>query len=307
MQPTVRRSRSLNHSSLLADRRVRLAWLAAAIVGTAAGISSLWLHLTTDPLADVHAYYEAGFRLNAGLPLYPADADPDAAGFYRYPPLLAILFRPLALLPFAAAATVWVVILVAAFAATVWVLGVRRRETWLAVGVLASPIAWTLSVGQAQGLVTLLTALATPWSIALAAQAKLFPALVALWWLGGRRWRQLVTFGVWTIGLVLVQLILEPANTMAFAAQTNLTQVGEVINLSPYQISPILWAVLVVIGVGATLRLSRTRWGWMAAVTLSVLATPRLLTYMFSTMLAAISRRPAVEASTTPPGSEKSG
>jgi len=307
VQPTGGRSRGLDFSSVLADRRVRLAWLVAAIVGTVGGISTLWLHLATDPFADVHAYYEAGSRLNAGLPLYPTDADPDAAGFYRYPPLLAMLFRPFALLPFAAAVTVWEVILVAAFVGTIWALGVRRRETWLAVGVLGSPLAWTLSVGQAQGLVTLLTALATPWSIALAAQAKLFPALVALWWLGGRRWRKLAAFGVWTISFVLVQVILEPANTMAFAAQTNLTQVGDVINLSPYRISPILWAVVVVIGVVTTLRLSRTRWGWMAAVTLSVLATPRLLSYMFSTMLAAISRRPEAEASKTPPGSEKSG
>ena len=38
------------------------------------------LHLTSDPLADVRAYDDAGSRLNADLPLYPADADPNAAG-----------------------------------------------------------------------------------------------------------------------------------------------------------------------------------------------------------------------------------
>ena len=307
MQRTPTERAGPDHSSLLDDRRVRLAWLAVAVVGTAAGISTLWLHLTTDPFADVHAYYDAGSRLNAGLPLYPIGADPDAADFYRYPPLLAMLFRPLAMLPFAAAATVWELILVAAFLAVVWALGVRRRETWLAVGVLGSPIAWTLSIGQAQGLVTLLTTLAAPWSIALAAQFKLFPALVVLWWVGSRQWRKVVAFSAWTVGLVLIQLVFEPANTAAFAAQTNLAQVGDVINVSPYRISPTLWAVLVAMGVVVTLRLSRTRWGWIAAVALSVLATPRLLTYMFSTLLAAIARRSAVEASTIASDSEKSG
>jgi hypothetical protein len=59
-------------------------------------------------------------------------------------------------------------------------------------------------------------------------------------------------------------------------------------NLSPYALSPILWGVLVAIGIGVTLWLGRTRWGWSAAVALSVLATPRLLTYMLMTLLACL-------------------
>ena len=43
--------------------------------GLLLGIEMLVLHLTTDPLADVHAYYDAGARLNAGLPLYEQPAD----------------------------------------------------------------------------------------------------------------------------------------------------------------------------------------------------------------------------------------
>ncbi len=37
-----------------------------------------------------------------------------------------------------------------------------------------------------------------------------------------------------------------------------------------------------------TLRLAPTRWGWAAAVTFSVLATPRLLSYMLMTFLAVV-------------------
>ncbi len=151
----------------------------AAVVGALAGISTLWIHLTTDPLADVHAYYDAGTRLNQGLPLYPADADPNEAEFYRYPPLLAIAFRPLALLPFPAAATIWMAVLIASFIGTLWWIGIRRRKTWLTVGILGLPIAWSVAVGQAQVPVTFLTTLGSPWALALAANMKLFPALVA--------------------------------------------------------------------------------------------------------------------------------
>lgn len=262
----------------------------AAVVGLIAGVSTLWLHLQLDPLADVHAYYDAGARLNAGLPLYPADANPDAAEFYRYPPLLAILFRPLALLPFPVAAGIWEITLVGCLLATLWRLGIRGRWTWIAAAVLASPIAWTMTIGQAQALVTLLTTLAAPWSLALAANLKLFPALAALWWVGRRDWRALGWFVAWTGALVLLQLVLEPANTVDFLRVANLEQVGDVANISPYAISPLLWAGLVVAGVVVVLRLTPTRLGWLAAVVLSVLATPRLLTYMLSTLIAVLAR-----------------
>ena len=66
------------------------------------------------------------------------------------------------------------------------------------------------------------------------------------------------------------------------------SQVGEVRNLSPYALSPILWLGLVVVGVVVALRLAPTRYGWAAAVALSVFATPRLLAYQLSTLLAGL-------------------
>ena len=268
-------------------RQMRLVLFGAAAIGLLIGINNVVLHVTTDPLADVRAYYDAGARLNAGAPLYVQSVDTNDAGFYRYPPLLAIAFRPLALLPWPLAAAIWETFLVAAFALTIRRLG-PRLPTWLAVGMLAMPIAWSLVVGQAQVLVTALLVVGAPWGVALAAHLKLLPALVALYWLGRRDWESLARFAAWAVVLAAVQLLLEPAATVAFLGFSNLAQVGAVNNLSIYALSPPLWAALVVAGGIATLRLAPTRYGWPAAIALSVLATPRLLAYQLSTLLAGL-------------------
>jgi hypothetical protein len=272
-------------------RAVRRVAVLAALVGAALGLETLILHLTTDPLNDVQAYYWAGGRLNAGLPLYPPDQSVATPLGYPYPPLLAILFRPLALLPFEAAAAIWEVVVIASFAVTVWWVGVRRLETWLVLGMLALPIAWCLVIAQAQVLLTLFVAIGTPWSIALAANIKLFPAAVALWWIGRRDWRSLGLFVGTMAGLALLQLVLAPQASLDYLTAISLKQVGAVVNLSPYVVSPLLWGGLVLAGVGVVLWLAPTRWGWAAAVILSVVATPRLLVYMFMTFIAALGAR----------------
>jgi hypothetical protein len=266
----------------------------AAILGLLIGINNVVLHVTTDPLADVHAYYDAGARLNAGQPLYAQSVDTNDADFYRYPPLLAIAFRPLALLPWPLAAAIWETFLVVVFALTIRSLG-WRPPVWLALGMLAMPIAWSLVIGQAQVLVTALLVVGSPWAVALAAHLKLLPALVAVYWLGRRDWGSLARFGMCAAGLALAQLILEPAATIAFLGFPNLAQVGAVNNLSIYAVSPLLWAALVVAGTVAAFRLAPTRYGWAAAIVLSVLATPRLLAYQLSTLLAGL-RRPNGDA-----------
>src|SRR3954447_16340017 len=270
------------------ERRLRRVLILWAVVGLLLGAETFVLHVTTDPLADVHAYYDAGARLNAGLPLYDQPATTDDADFYRYPPLLAIAFRPLALLPFGTAAAIWEVAVVASLAGTLVVLGTRRETTWIVAAILALPIVWSVVIGQAQVPVTLLLAIASPWAVALAANVKLFPALAALYWLGRRDTRALLQFGIATGVLVLVQLVLEPRATIDFVQQLRLSQVGNVANISGYAFSPVLWGVLVVVGVGTAIRVAPSRYGWAAAVAMSVLASPRLLTSQLMTLLAAV-------------------
>ncbi|TMC62289.1 MAG: DUF2029 domain-containing protein, partial [Chloroflexi bacterium] len=85
-----------------------------------------------------------------------------------------------------------------------------------------------------------------PWALAFAVHLKLLPALVALYWVGRRDWESLARFAAWVVVLIGVQLLLEPAATVAYLGFPNLVQVGEVNNLSIYAVSPLLWAVLVV-------------------------------------------------------------
>ena len=268
-------------------RIVRLAVFTLAVVGGLLGLGMLWFHLTSDPLADARAYYDAARRLNEGLPLYPADADPNAAGFYRYPPLLAILVRPFAGLPFPAFAVGWEAVVVASFVALLRRLGANRR-TFTALGLLGIPLGWAIGVAQAHVPLTLLLAIGQPWSIALAANVKLFPILVAVWWLGRRQYQAVGALVGWLLLLALAQWLVEPSGSAAYLSALSFDQTEGVRNLSPYAISPVLWAVLAAGGGIVALYVAPTRWGWPAAVALATLATPRLLLYMLVGLLAAV-------------------
>jgi hypothetical protein len=260
---------------------------ALAVFGGLAGLGVLWIHLTTDPLADARAYYEAAARLNDGLPLYPAGADSNAAEFYRYPPLLAIVLRPLALLPYHVFALLWECVVVASLVVLVRRLRLTGR-VWLALGLLGIPIGWAVAIAQAHVPMTLLMAVGQPWSIALATNLKLFPVLVAVWWIGRRQYQAVGALVGWLILLAFIQWIVAPDDSVAYFGAISLDQTTGVRNISPFAISSWLWAALGVAGAVGALFLAPTRWGWAAAIALATLATPRLLVYMLTGLLAAV-------------------
>lgn len=274
-------------------QRVELAAIAAlAVLGAYLFVvftPSLLRLIETNPLSDIRAYYDAGARLNAGMALYPVDADVNASNFYRYPPLLAIAFRPLALLPFQVAAAIWEGLLVVSLVATVRLAGLRPI-TVIALAGLSLPIAWSIALGQAQVLVTWLMAIASPATIALAGQLKILPVLVVTYFIGRRDWVWVRRFAVWSAGLIALQIVLEPRGSLDFLRIANLSQVGVIENLSPYGASPVVWAVLALLAGIMTLALARTRYGWAAAVWFATLVTPRLISYLIMAGLAALGR-----------------
>lgn len=280
-------------------RALNLLGFALAVFGGLAGLWTFWGHLVSDPLVDVRAYYDAATRLNAGLPLYPPGADPNLAGYYRYPPLTAIVLRPFALLPYPWFAALWTAAILGAVAWTLRRIGLGRR-TWLLLGWLGIPLGWTLAIGQAHVFVTLLLTLGTPLSIALAAHLKVFPILAALYWIGRGDVGYVMGFLGWLVGLSVIQAFLEPAGWSGFWEIATFAQVGEVRNISPFELSPLLWLVLLGAGVLAALALARTRFGWPVAVGLATLAPPRLLVYMLSSLVAVL-REPEPDSPDMPP------
>ncbi len=258
-----------------------------AIAGAILGVLHAIVHLQNDPLNDIPTFYVGAQRLNAGETLYPPGADPDRIPYYFYPPLLAILLRPFALLPYPIFAALWEAGTILVFVLFVRRLGFNRR-TAIALGLLGGQIADVLSIGQSQAHIAWLLSLGSPFAIALAGQIKIFPALVALYWLGRRDWRKLGWFVAWSVALVLLQVVLEPRESLAFVRGLGLQQVGTYDQLSPYAFAPWLWFGLVVAFLVITPLVARTRFGWAAAVAFSSLVYPRLFGYHLLSLGAAL-------------------
>ncbi len=263
---------------------VAVLWM-SAVVGLLLGIETLVLHLSTDPLIDIKRYYLAGQRLNEGLPLY-GQTSSDTTATYLYPPLLAILFRPLAMLPYPVVAALWETLVLLSFALTLRRVGLRR-PVLLVVAWLALPIGWALAIGQVEPVLTLLLVIGAPWAVALAGSVKLLPWLAAAYWVGRREWRSLAKVAAWVVGLFAVQLALAPDATIAFLRLEWLHATLEVNNVGLWVVSPVLWAAGALLAGVAALAYAGTRLGWAAAVVFTVLANPRLLVYQLMSLIAA--------------------
>jgi alpha-1,2-mannosyltransferase len=266
-------------------RALRVVFAIAALAGLLIGLETLRVHLTTDPFADTRLYYDAATRLNLGLPLYGGGVTLEGVGPYVSPPLLAIAFRPLALLPFPVAAVIWETVIIAALVATIWRIGLRR-PVLIALGCLALPILWALSVGQSELIVLLLLTVGSPVSVALAGHLKLLPWLAAAFWIGRRDRRSLLRLGSWVLAIGLAQVVLEPAATIDYLQLEWMRTAFGFRNISLFAVHPALWAGMVVVLVVLAIRLAPTRHGWAFAVALAVLASPRLLVYQLASLLA---------------------
>ncbi len=199
--------------------------LAAAVV-MVAGIFGLALVLRPGWLAqDAIVYQAAAERLNAGHALYalsPGDrVVPMFAPFWTVPllspPLIAVLWRPLALIPYPlGVATWWIASDVALVGVSAVLLrapaftGRRRYVAAIVVALLSQAIAVQLLVGNVDAL--LIAGAIVVWRaprkwdpavgaiVALMAGVKLLPIAFGWWLLCQRRWRAVG----WMIGALVV-------------------------------------------------------------------------------------------------------
>ena len=148
-------------------------------------------------MQDFHAFRGAAQDVLAGASPYPR---PDAITIARaeqlvYPPVVAFLFAPFAVLPSTVAVVLYLVLIAAAVPLAVWALGVRDWRL-LGVAFLWPTTQTVFGVGALGSLLTLCVALAWRWRnspvrvaplLAIAIVAKLFLWPLLVWLLATRR------------------------------------------------------------------------------------------------------------------------
>ncbi|MBB4681201.1 glycosyltransferase 87 family protein [Crossiella cryophila] len=262
---------------------------------------------------DLQVYRAGGLTWLNGLSLYePSFPRPFTLDFplpFTYPPLAAVLFAPVGLLPFWVSAVLFVVVsLLALFGTGAMVgqrLGLDRRKAWYiasAVGlvcVVLEPIRETLMFGQVNLILMVMIAAdcllkKTPWPrgmmIGLAAAIKLTPLAFLLFFLVKLQWKPMFVAVGSFFGFGALGFLLSPGNSMQYWFQT-LTDPGRIgspvyaTNQSVRGVisrlgldSTVLWVALVAVIVAVTaLAVYRLRAADQDLLALLLVATAGLL------------------------------
>jgi len=207
-----------------------LVWAAGVVVLVLASLAALIVASALPAGYDFHAYWLAGRNLLTGAPLYP-DATtilglPDE---FRYLPIVAIVFVPFALLPYAVALAIWIGIELA-IAAVVGVALIRPLPAswrpWAAAGyVFFLGLVLEVTLGNVN-LISLALALAgwrlrdraLPAGILLAAAVglKFLPLTLLLFYVSSGRWRPVLIGGVIGSAALAVGALLMPDRTAEY-------------------------------------------------------------------------------------------
>jgi hypothetical protein len=248
-----------------------------------------------DPAAyggDGWNYLAAGERLNAGHPLYelsPGDRDVPLRPPYwtvplLSPPLIAVIWRPLAALGDASMYLWWAGGFVACGALSAFV--IRRATTIQMVAFVAlSPLlALTAISGNASAYLVPLVALRLPSTVALAAAVKLSPILFApsVGWRRVAGW--LVVFAV--------------ASLVGAGVDNHIGWLSSVPSSapSPASVSALTGLPQAVVTIGAC-ALALLGWGWAAVGT--ALGTPVVYFSTLAFLVLAVAPRPSIAARRT--------
>ena len=236
--------------------------------------------------ADSGAYYDAATRLTHGLPLFPV-VNPEAHEVFRYAPWFAVAWIPVTALPRDVALHLWSLAMLACSGAAVWPL--LRRPTWARVALAAlvgQTLAETAMFGNAHPLVVALLVWTAgrrsfPVWVGVAASIKLVPIALALVWAGRRQWAPAGT------AVAITALLFAPM--LLFDLGNYVTNPGSGL-LSLYSISPVLWAVVALAALGATLWLAvrGSRYAWVTTALLMFLGPPRVVLSYLAFLVVAV-------------------
>jgi len=256
----------------------RLTRVARRVVLVLVGIFAvLWLYTIVTggvgPVGqDIDNYWDAATRLRAGQPLYVNTGDPNT--WYSYSPWFAWLWVPLTFVPLPVVAVIWMGLCLTAWAYIVWHTR-GATELLLLVAPLTLYGAW---VGNVQPLmIAALIRWRGPATVGVLASLKVSPILLALVWVGRRRW------GPLSIALVVAGILASPA----FLYDLKGYPWGLTEPMSPWHYSVLVGMAFTAIASLVAVTISRTRYAWLSAGTAVLAARPSLLLYDVGWLLAA--------------------
>jgi hypothetical protein len=260
-----------------------LAWAAVTIGLCFLGFVVWYLMshaLVGAPGRDIHNYILAGLRLNAGHPLYtygPGDErviDDGSAAYALYsPPLVAVLFRLIVLLPANGEYVWWIAMDALELLALAMLIRRAPLLAGVALIVLGVPIGVLLEFGNVDCLVAFGMLVAWRWLvdghderaailIAVLASLKLTPIIFVWWlWLTGRRRAAVVAIGIGIVCALVAMLGSEPlimakfvqvttSNVAGPATTTGAAGLADILGL-PSALYAWLPRVILVSGIGA--------------------------------------------------------
>jgi hypothetical protein len=262
-------------------------WAVLVVFYLALGLLGAWyLSDTTQAGADLATYQRAGEALyETGDPYAYNDQVPEDYR-YRYPPLLAIVIPVLGWPP------LWFAII---GLATVVPMVVGWRVSGpaglLPVALLIGAWGQQLINGNVQAIVVALLAIvpltrgAGAIGLALATMLKIHPALAIVWYAGRREWRLLGWYAAAMAVLTVIQLPWLPEMVDFYLNDPVATEAIPGMSLRALGVAP--WIIgTAAVGVAA-FWFARTRYGWLLATLVQLVALPRVLLVNLALLLAA--------------------
>lgn len=251
--------------------RVAASYLAALAIAALCIYGLAINHFILPYSADARAYWNAAERILSGQELYiPINPESNP---YLYAPWVALIWVGLHIFQWEIALGIW-----QAFGLVAAIYVLRRAGLNPVTIALAVPLLVAVWLGNVQVflvavLVYGITHHRGPLPIALAISTKIVPVAYVAVWLGRGEPRKVTVTLLWTLALALPALWFGldgyPFGMHRFQSGANRLILAGAIILTLY----------------LTLRLSRTRWAWLAASVLVLLATPQHLLYDWSWLL----------------------
>jgi hypothetical protein len=262
------------------------------------GLLGAWyLSGTTAPGADLATYQRAGEALYTTGNPYAGNAGVPEDYVYRYPPLLAMVIPVLGWPP------LWFTLIALATVVPI-VVGYRVSGPpgLLPVALLVGAWGQQLINGNAQAFVVALLAIvpltrgAGAIGLAVATMLKIHPVLAIVWYAGRQEWRLLGIYGLAMAVLTLIQLPWIPDMIEFYLADPVATDTIPGMSLRVLGVVPWLLGI-VAVGIAAFV-FARSRYGWLLAIILQLVALPRVLMVNLALLLAAPLPPRAAEGST---------